>query len=149
MNKQILLVEDDIAIMDTLTMFLQYEGYDVLRARSVERALEVLERAIPDLVLLDYMLQDDTAEPVIEALRAKHSNRVRVILLTAADDPAGKAADIGADGVIAKPFELDVLLRTIRDALAQADRLAKGTKAAASGSVSRKTLESHVVSAGG
>ncbi|MBI3555085.1 MAG: response regulator transcription factor [Deltaproteobacteria bacterium] len=120
MNERILLVEDDGAIMETLAMFLQYEGYEVLRARNVERALEVLEHATPQLVLLDYMLQDDTAEPVIAALRAKHGDCVRVILLTAADDPVGKARDSGADSVVAKPFELEVLLRAICDTLAGA-----------------------------
>ena len=122
LNKQILLVEDDVAIMDTLTMFLQYEGYEVLRARSVERACDILAQTTPDLVLLDYMLQDDTAEPVIAALRERHVGQVRVILLTAADDPAGKARDLGVDGVVAKPFELEVLLRAIEDAISSGAR---------------------------
>lgn len=113
---QILLVEDDGAIMDTLTIFLQYEGYEVLKARSVERAMEVLKEIKPDLVLLDYMLQDNTAEPVIEFIRSQYA-KLPVILLTAADDPSGKARNIGADGVVAKPFELDVLLGSVRNFL--------------------------------
>lgn len=114
MSKQILLVEDDAAIMDTLAIFLHYEGYSVLKARSVEKALEKLESEHLDLILLDYMLQDDTAEPVVDAVRQRHPD-VPILLLTAADDPSGKARTVGADGVVSKPFELDVLLKHIRD----------------------------------
>lgn len=116
-SKQILLVEDDSAIMETLVMFLQYEGYDVVKARSVERALQILAECRPDLVLLDYMLQDDTAEPVVNAVRARYGGDVRVLLLTAAEDPDGKSRTIGTDGVVAKPFELDSLLRSVRKSL--------------------------------
>jgi DNA-binding response OmpR family regulator len=117
LKNKILLVEDDLAIMETLSMFLNYEGYDVLRAANVDQALEVIEETCPDLVLLDYMLQDDTAEPVVDALRAKYGERAVVLLLTAADDPIGKGEMVCADAVVAKPFELDVLLRNIRESI--------------------------------
>ena len=103
--------------MDTLGMFLQYEGYEIQKARTVQRAIELLECSQPDLVLLDYMLQDDTAEPVVKHVRANFGDSVRIILLTAADDPEGKAGRMGTEGAVAKPFELDVLLRSVRDAL--------------------------------
>ncbi|MEW6055949.1 MAG: response regulator [Bdellovibrionota bacterium] len=117
MSKQVLLVEDDAAIMETLSMFLNYEGYEVLRARSVAQAIEVLRIQSPDVVLLDYMLQDGTAEPVVVELRTLYEDRVKVILLTAADDPSGKGRTVGADAVVAKPFELDGLLATLRSCL--------------------------------
>lgn len=116
-RQQILLVEDDVAIMETLTLFLRYEGYEVFKASSVEQAIGTLSVMKPDLVLLDYMLQDDTAESVVELLRQKYADEVVVILLTAADDPEGKAGLVGADSVVAKPFELDVLLKSVKDSL--------------------------------
>lgn len=116
MNKQILLVEDDAAIMDTLTIFLRYEGFEVRQARSVERALAVLEDFRPELVLLDYMLLDDTAEKVVAVARERHRG-VPILLLTAADDPTGKALALEVDGVVAKPFELELLLKSVLDLL--------------------------------
>lgn len=117
MSKHILLVEDDAAIMETLSLFLRYEGYVVSKARNSEQANAFIKTGRPDLVLLDYMLQEDTAEPVVELLRSIHGPGVRVVLLTAADDPVGKAQSVSADAVVAKPFELDFLLETIRDQL--------------------------------
>lgn len=122
MAKRILLVEDDAAIMDTLSLFLKYESYEVIKARSVAQTLAMLadEKMIkPDLVLLDYMLQDDTAEPVVSALRAKYRSEVVIALLTAADDPASKGKMVGADLTLAKPFELEVLLNIVRESLEQ------------------------------
>lgn len=131
MGKQILIVEDDSAIMDTLTMFLQYEGYQVHKARSVERALAALEQTCPDLVLLDYMLQDDTAEPVVELIRSKYGSSMAILLLTAADDPEGKARCIGADGVVSKPFELDVFLQCVHELLGRTSQRAARSKGVA------------------
>ena len=119
MGKQILLVEDDVAIMETLALFLRYEGYEVLKARNTEEAAACIHSSQPDLVLLDYMLQDDTAEPIVKILRAQYGESVKVILLTAADDPAGKGQAVSADAVVAKPFELDFLLETIRTCIEQ------------------------------
>src|SRR5690349_18855370 len=98
--KRIMIVEDDAAIVETLAMFLRYEGYEVSKSRSVGHAMDCLSNERPDLVLLDYMLQDDTAEPVVEAVRQNYGDEVVVVLFTAADDPSGKASQIGADEVI-------------------------------------------------
>lgn len=117
MGKQILVVEDDAAIMETLSMFLCYEGYQVLRAHDVAEALDSIETEQPDLLLLDYMLHDETAEPVVEALRARNGREVPVILMTAIDNPVGRARVLGVEAVVPKPFELDVLLRVMRDCL--------------------------------
>lgn len=117
MNKQILLVEDDSAIMETLSLFLRYEGFQVVKARNSEQAEAAIKETKPDLVLLDYMLQEDTAEPIVKVLRAHHSEKVKVVLFTAADDPMGKAQAVKADAVVSKPFELDFLLETIRECL--------------------------------
>lgn len=117
MNKQILLVEDDSAIMETLSLFLRYEGFTVVKARNTEQAAAAIKETQPDLVLLDYMLQEDTAEPIVKILREQHSDKVKVVLFTAADDPMGKAQAVKADAVVSKPFELDFLLETIRECL--------------------------------
>lgn len=113
MGKKILVVEDDAAIIETLSIFLRYEGYEVLKATSVEQARSMLDEVCPDLVLLDYMLQDNTAEPVAKHLRLRYGSKPIIVLLTAADDALAKRDLIHANAVVAKPFDLDVLLRVI------------------------------------
>jgi DNA-binding response OmpR family regulator len=112
-GKQILIVEDDAAIMETLTIFLSYEGFRVLKAQNIKQAFNLIETTKPDLVLLDYMLQDDTAEPIVDFLRKRHPERIPILLLTAAEDPEGKRMLVDADAVIPKPFDLDLLLQHI------------------------------------
>lgn len=114
LGNTILLVEDDAAIAETLGMFLSYEGYSVLRAGTVDSALTILSEQKPDLLLLDYMLDDCTAEPVADVVRATWGQEVPIILLTAIDRPAVAGYEVGANAVVAKPFELDTLLWTIR-----------------------------------
>lgn len=116
MSRQILLVEDDAAIMDTLAIFLNYEGFEVVKARSVSHALHYLNENQPDIVLLDYMLQDDTAEPVVKVLRDRFPE-IPIVLLTAVDDPSGKGKLLGVDAVVSKPFELEVLVESLKGAL--------------------------------
>lgn len=110
---RVLVVEDDEAIMETLIMFLDLEGHEVCRARSVGEALDVLDRQRPELILLDYMLQDGTAEPVTRRLRERYGAGTPVILLTATEKPLEKMRFVSADTVISKPFDLDVLIRAM------------------------------------
>lgn len=117
MSATILLVEDDAAIRETLSMFLRYESFNVLCADSVRQANEILLSNRPDIVLLDYMLRDDTAEGVVLCLRRNWGNEVPIILLTAVDRARAIGAEIGVSMVVPKPFELDQLMRSISKAL--------------------------------
>jgi DNA-binding response OmpR family regulator len=108
-----LVVEDDAGILETLSFSLQYEGYKLLKARTVERACALLRERRPDLLLLDYMLQDDTAERVFVCARELYGHSLPVILLTAADDAEGKGRALGAEQVVHKPFDLESLLSVV------------------------------------
>jgi len=114
---KVLVVEDDSAILETLSIFLAMEGYEMERATSVREARARLDQMRPDLVLLDYMLQDDTAEPVVQHLWERHGRGIPVILLTAAENPQEKRESAGASMVISKPFDLDILLSHMKRAL--------------------------------
>lgn len=116
MKNKIFLVEDDSAILETLSIFLRHEGYDVICASGVADALDTLEVTQPDLLLLDDVLQGDTSEQVAEGLRRAHAD-VPLILFTGSGDPEARAEEMFADEFVAKPFELDVLLAKIRTCL--------------------------------
>jgi DNA-binding response OmpR family regulator len=115
--RQILIVEDDPAILEILNLFLRYEGHDVTCAAGVSEALDHLRHQAFDLVIVDYVLMEDTAEPVVRGVREHQIGHVPIVLLTAVDDASSKRAEIDVDHVMTKPFEIDALLSCIEGQL--------------------------------
>ena len=74
MNKQILIVDDDMNIGNMLEEALKRENYDVLRGYSGTEAVMVLDRETPDLILLDLMLPGLSGEEVLPRIK-KHPRR--------------------------------------------------------------------------
>jgi CheY-like chemotaxis protein len=116
-QKTILAVDDERDITEMLTLLLESEGYRVLTASGGKAALEILEGAQPDLILLDIMMPGIDGHQVCRAVREKPAlAAVPVLMLTAKNDIAhiAQAVDEGADGFIVKPFEVDAFLRILR-----------------------------------
>ena len=105
----ILVVEDDPDIRETIAAILEMEGYAVELASNGEEAITVIDHHTPSLVLLDMRM------PVLDGwgfARALHERGVEVpiVVMTAAQDAGRWAREIGAQGYIAKPFDLGDLL---------------------------------------
>ncbi len=108
----VLVVDDDDAIRDTVTEVLRAEGYVVNSAGNGAEALAVIDAQLPRLVLLDMRM------PVLDgwgfvAGLSERGIRLKVLVLTATQDAQRWANEIGADGFIAKPFDLDDLLDNV------------------------------------
>src|SRR5215831_8472316 len=110
----ILVVDDDRDIADIIGYSLRKEGHRPILAYSGQEALDVAERALPDLVVLDVMLPDLSGFDVCRRLRER--SRVPVILLTARGEEADRVwgLDLGADDYVSKPFSHRELLARIR-----------------------------------
>lgn len=117
MNEQVLLVEDDPAIVSNLTEFLQKEGFSVTAADGQTQALERLTAQAFDLVLLDVSLKDGNGFGVCTAI--KGSWNIPVIFLTASGDEYSVVTglDLGADDYIAKPFRPRELISRMKSVL--------------------------------
>lgn len=117
----ILAVDDEQDILDMLVLLLESEGYRVLTANGGQKAIELLGSERPDLVLLDIMMPEVDGHQVCRRVRADASlASVPVLMLTAKNDidNIARAVDEGADGFIAKPFDVDQFLRVVRFRLA-------------------------------
>lgn len=117
MAKMILLVDDDTLLRRSLAFNLEQAGYQVSTVASAEDALAYLQRARPDLVLLDVGLPGMDG---LQALRQmRQTSELPVIFLTARrrdlDEILG--LELGADDYITKPFDPDVLLARVRAVL--------------------------------
>jgi CheY-like chemotaxis protein len=114
-KKTILIVEDEKDILFPLRDFLESENYQVLTAENGVEAMQVLKASdMPDLILLDMKMPIMNGwEFAIEFL-AKHDHQSPIVVITAAADAEQRAKDISAVGWVEKPFDLDVLLETIK-----------------------------------
>lgn len=113
----ILLVEDDDAIRESLKTFFEIEGYAVEAVHSAELGLEALERPdnIVHLLLTDYQLPGESGTWLIRQARTKELLPRGVSLLFTAHPRPSDAGDVK---VLRKPLDLDELLREVEDALA-------------------------------
>jgi CheY-like chemotaxis protein len=108
----ILIVDDDPTILATVSEALDLEGFPVVTATNGAEALIVVERGTPSLVLLDMRM------PVLDGWGFMRVVRERgfdltVVVMTAAADARRWAREIGAQDVLAKPFELDELVNAV------------------------------------
>ena len=115
----ILVVEDEPAIQELITLNLEQSGYSPLRANDAEQAIELVRDELPDLVLLDWMLPGMSGIEFARRLRAdRRTQDVPIIMLTARAEEHDKLSglEIGADDYITKPFsprELNARIRAL------------------------------------
>ena len=119
MSRSVLLVEDDKAIATVITEALREEGLDVTTCDSVARRDAILQAHRFDVMLTDVVLADGDGLATIDAVRAAAPD-MPVIVLSAQNtlDTAVRASDSGVFEYFPKPFDLDELARTVRQAVA-------------------------------
>ena len=127
MNPSILVVEDDVALCELLAWNLGAEGYDVRTTGDGEEALLMVREAVPDAIILDWMIEQVPGIEVCRQLRKdKDLARVPILMLTARGEEEDRIRGLktGADDYVTKPFSprelmarVESLLRRARPAL--------------------------------
>jgi len=117
---RILVVEDETAIAELVAINLRHAGYEVTLAGDAASAVQSVDRMLPDLVLLDWMLPGQSGLALAKAWRSDARTRsLPIIMLTARAAENDKLAglDGGADDYLTKPFSPKELLARIRAVL--------------------------------
>lgn len=113
----VLVVEDEPAIVELVTYSLREAGWDIRTAETAGAAWDSISRGKPDLVLLDWMLPDQSGLRLLSRLRADRDFQdIPVIMLTAKSMEEDKIAGLnnGADDYVTKPFSPRELLARSR-----------------------------------
>jgi len=113
-NGSVLVVDDDAALAEMLTIVLRNEGFEPLVCNSGDRALAAFHQHKPDVVLLDLMLPGMDGVDVCKAIRAESG--VPIVMLTAKNDTVDVVVGLesGADDYVVKPFKPKELVARIR-----------------------------------
>ena len=109
----ILVVEDDMDLRDAVEWALEDSGYMVRTASNGAEALAQLELERPDLILLDMRMPVMDGWAFARLYRRRSGHQAPIVVVTAAQDAAEWARQIQAAGYLAKPFEIDQLIRTV------------------------------------
>jgi CheY-like chemotaxis protein len=110
----VLVVDDDPDVRLVLTDLLGDEGYDVVTASDGQAALERVREQPPAVILLDYQMPRVNGPQFAAAYRQLPEPHAPIVLVTAAASARQRAAEIGADAFIGKPFDLQVLYEVVQ-----------------------------------
>lgn len=119
-KKRILVVDDEVDLVETVRFSLELEGFEILVAYNGEEALNQARKEHPDLILLDLMLPKLDGYKVCRLLkfdeRYKH---IPILMLTAKTQDKDKAIGLetGANEYITKPFDMDDLMKKVKEYL--------------------------------
>jgi two-component system response regulator MtrA len=114
---EILIVDDDVQMLDMVELVLKREGYDVLRAMSAQKALEILTNSTPDLFVIDAIMPDTDGVALCHKIRqTEDTASIPIIFLTGHNTRLGvvEALNSGADDYLRKPFNPRELAARVR-----------------------------------
>jgi DNA-binding response OmpR family regulator len=114
MTTQILVIDDDMAITELMSMLLKTHGFDVITSNSGAEGIQLAETHKPNAILLDLMMPDVDGWQVCKSIRA--FSNTPILVLSAINDPRMVASvlDAGADDFLVKPVPSGVLVAHIR-----------------------------------
>jgi DNA-binding response OmpR family regulator len=112
--KKIIVIEDDEAIIDALTLALQMEGYEVYPVIKAKKSVETIRKSNPDLIIIDLLLSGIDGRDIVKDIRNdKKINTIPIILTSAHPTAHDVAKSLGVEGFVAKPFDIGELFKKI------------------------------------
>ena len=114
-KQMILVVDDDLPIIVLMRALLKEYGYEPVTAATGAEALEKVRQQRPDLILLDRYMPGMSGDDVIHALRAEPGlEQVPILMLSGEPIPPAELIQLGVQGSILKPFDINDLIEQIR-----------------------------------
>lgn len=120
MKNKILIVDDEPNIVMTLEYALKKKNFEVFIARDGGEALQIIEKVLPDLVLLDIMMPNVDGYQTLKSIRENEKVKdTKVVFLTAKNKASDieKGLNLGADKYLMKPFSIKKIVTEINELL--------------------------------
>jgi DNA-binding response OmpR family regulator len=117
-KKKVLVIDDDEAVLDVMKEALIYEGFEVKTADRADDVQAMISTYQPDLLLIDYILKGINGGEICHQVKDNgKEKKLPVIIVSAYPKVLTSLGDYGCDKFIAKPFDLDDLVGSIRSVL--------------------------------
>jgi len=116
--KKILVVDDDPYILMSLEFLMKKNGFEVMVARNGTEALEIVDKQVPDIVLLDIMMPDVDGYAICKHIKSsKKLKEAKVVFMSAKSKESDiqKGYDLGASLYVTKPFSTRQLLKQVQE----------------------------------
>ncbi len=117
-TKKILVVDDDPYILMSLEFLMKKNGFEVMVARNGTEALDIVEKQVPDIVLLDIMMPDVDGYAICKHIKSsKKLKEAKVVFMSAKSKETDirKGYDLGASLYVTKPFSTRQLLKQVQE----------------------------------
>lgn len=118
--RSVLVVEDDPDLLALLEMILQEAGHRVRTAPEGGAALARVAEEMPGTILLDMRMPGMNGWDFAREFRDRYGHACPIVVVTAAENARARAQEIGAEGWLSKPFEIEDVLATVARHLASA-----------------------------
>jgi DNA-binding response OmpR family regulator len=116
--RRIFIADDDRDILDILKLMLQTRGYRVLVSNNGSELFEYAPEELPDLVMLDIWMSGIDGRDICARLKNNENTKnIPVLFISANSNLQAIAKEYGAEGFIAKPFDMEILLNKVHDML--------------------------------
>lgn len=111
---KILLIDDDLGILEATKAILEMEKYEVITA-TTSNQIKLKEGELPDLILLDMLLSGEDGKVIAKKMKSEEETKnIPIIMLSAYPNVEKEIRQAGADDFIAKPFNMNELLKMIQ-----------------------------------
>jgi DNA-binding response OmpR family regulator len=122
MKKHILIVDDEIGALTLIGIMLERGGFEVLKARDAKIALNLLDSATPDLIILDVMMPGMNGIDLCQVIRQREETRTTPVLILSARGDAEsiiRGIEAGANDYLPKPILHHDLVSKVREMLGE------------------------------
>jgi DNA-binding response OmpR family regulator len=119
-NAKLLLVDDEPDILELLVLRLEAHGYNIITGQDGKEALDLIKKHRPDLIIMDVMMPPPDGFDVCKEIKNSEDYKdIPLILLTArcSKKDISKGSDVGADLLLPKPYDPQLLLSSVRNFL--------------------------------
>lgn len=118
MGKKILICDDDRDIVEVTSLILRDDGYEVKAVYSSDNIVEEVKDYEPNLILMDLRVPKKGGEEATRELKGdKKTEKIPVLIFSANHEAVKISKEIGADGFVSKPYDIDIFLEIIKHSI--------------------------------